>query len=876
MQAERLQTEYLVCPIGLGIRKPRFYWNCTGGTTQSAYQIVATCNDAVLWDSGKVISRRMTHIRYEGAPLQSRNRIFWAVKLWDENDVEGAPVQSWFELGLLEESDWHARWITGGYKPQKNKRYPVDYFRKVFRPSKAVREARFYITACGLYSAGLNGARVGDFCLAPGCTDYRHRLQYQAYDVTALLHSGANTLDIQLADGWYRGSIGCFGLTNVFGRQTKLLCQLEITYEDATQECICGDETFRWSNDGPLQFADLKDGEIYDAAKMPTYTGKASIISEKLTPTAADNAQPQEHESFAAKLMVTPSGQKVLDFGQNIAGFISFTVKGEKGQTIKLRCGEILDENGEFTQKNIQVKKPVKEFGKLTEMMLITGNEKRVRGEMQPTPKQEVTFFCSGGEDTYKMSFSVFGFRYALLETDVVFNPAQCRAIAVYSALEQTGVFECSNANVNRFLENTRWSMKGNYLDVPTDCPTRERLGWTGDAQVFFYTAAYLMEVAPFFRKWLRDIQDGQFKNGKSSAVVPYNGAAIMYDNTGASVGWADAVVLLPYRYWKCYGDVDILHEFYEMMRKYALFMIANTGHKNKKAAAANPYNQYTYEKGIHLGEWLEPEEFKDKVTAGKRPVLTEECTAYLHYTMAHMAEIARTLHKPEDEALFCEYANGAVKAYNHLFLQGGTMDTDRQAKLVRPLALGLLEGDTKQRVEQRLVQAVENRGYCIGTGFLSTPFVLPVLTQAGRADVAYKMLENEHAPSWLAEVKAGATTVWEDWEGTVSHNHYSPGAVCQWLFDTVAGIAVSGENYFAITPTPGGGLTFAKAEYQSLYGRVESRWERTKTGIRYEVKIPSNARAKITLPGGTQHTVGSGVFIYESVERSPNKIPSL
>lgn len=597
---------------------------------------------------------------------------------------------------------------------------------------------------------------------------------------------------------------------------------------------------------------------------VPTYQGKAVLAEETLTPTASNNVEPKEHETLSAALIITPSGARVLDFGQNIAGFVSFTVKGRKGQKIKLRLGEMLDEDGEFTQKNIQIQKAMKEFGKLTEILLVTGNIHKIRGGLRPTPLQEITFICSGGTDNYKTTFAVFGFQYALIETETPIDPSDFKAIAVYSDMEQTGRFECSNPDVNRFFHNTVWSMKGNFLDVPTDCPTRERLGWTGDAQIFFNTASYLMNVAPFFRKWLADVRDGQFKNGKSSAVVPYNGVSMVYDNTGASVGWGDAVVLIPYRYWKRYGDEGIIREFYDTMRSYTMFMIKNTGHKNRKTAKANPYNEYVYEKGFHLGEWLEPEEFRDNISVGTKLLHTEICTAYLSYTMSHMAAIARALGKTGDEAVFSEYAEGAKKAYDYLFLHNSVIDTDLQAKLVRPLALGLLEGEKKEAVQLRLVKAVENRSYRIGTGFLSTPFVLKTITEAGRADIAYKMLENTKAPSWLAEVKAGATTVWEDWEGKASRNHYSPGAVCEWLFDTAAGITVDGENHFRIAPVPGGTFTFVKAEYASLYGTVRAAWEKTETGFRLEVTIPPNTTAAIQLPNGESRAAGAGIYTFD------------
>ncbi|MGN0999873.1 MAG: family 78 glycoside hydrolase catalytic domain [Faecousia sp.] len=871
MKAIHLRTEYLENPLGMDMTAPRFYWNCEGGIRQTAYQILCKCGEEVLWDSGKTASASMTHIPYGGRPLYSRERVDWCVRLWDENGAPGECSAAWFEMGLLDSSDWQADWITGNYAPEKNRRYPADCFRKHFPVRQSVFRARLYITACGLYEAMLNGHRIGEFQLAPGSTDYRKRLQYQTYDVTDLL-SCENTLEITLADGWYRGSIGCFGPTHVFGRQTKLLCQLEIVYADGTQETVISDNSWDWCNDGPIRFADLKDGEIVQAGMVPTYSGKAALAEKSVLPTASNNVPVTCHEEFPAKLIVTPTGKRVLDFGQNLAGFVKFKIRGAKGQRVRLLLGEMLDEHGEFTQHNIHKHhKPVTEFGQTAGMLLMFGMENRLKAELQPTPRQEILFYCSGEEDHYQTRFAVFGFRYALIETEATIDPAAFHAVAVYSNLEPAGRFTCSSEKVNQLFSNTLWSMKSNFLDVPTDCPQRERLAWTGDAQVFFHTAAYLMNVAPFFRKWMRDVKDNQFQSGKISAVVPYNGMSMVYDNTGESVGWGDAAVLVPYRYWKRYGDRRMLTDFYDVMRRYAMFMIRNTGCKDKKAAKANPWHKYVYEKGHHLGEWLEPREFQDTAngSGAKLTRQTEIATAYLHYTMSCMAEIAGDLGKAEDEALFREYADGAKEAYQYLYLRNGAPDTDRQAKLVRPLEFNLAEGKTKTGIERRLAQAVTARDYKIGTGFLSTPFVLGVLTRAGYPELAYRMLENEACPGWLYPITRGATTIWEDWEGSefASRNHYSYGAVCQWLFDTVAGIQMDGENHFRIAPIPGGTLTHAKASYRSLYGEVASGWEKTEEGLSFHLTIPANCTAEFCLPGGAIHVLSAGDYTFSEKE---------
>lgn len=864
MKPISLRTEYLKNPIGIDLTTPCFYWKCDGGKQQTAYRIVVQRHTGslegkeILWDSGKVMSAKMTHIKYKGLPLYSRDEVYWQVTLWDEFNDEGESTEAWFEMGLLHVEDWRARWISGNYLPQKSTRYPVDCFRRDFNTNKDIKKARLYISACGVYEAKMNGERIGTACLAPGCTDYRHRIQYQAYDVTDLLDD-KNILEIMLADGWYRGSIGCKGVTNVFGRETKLLCQLEITFTDGSKEEIVSDDDFSWSNDGPIRFADLKDGETYDASLLPTYQGKAKEVNEGIIPKSSNNVVATEHETFKAKLIVTPSGKKVLDFGQNIAGFISFRIKGVKGQKVLLRCGEILDQNGEFTQDNIQCSKPVAEIEDREAIInLITDQVEKIPGEKQQTPLQEVIFYCSGSDDEYKMRFGVFGFRYALIETEAYFEPDDFRAIAVYSDMEETGTFNCSHEGINKLYQNTFWSMKGNYLDVPTDCPTRERLGWTADAQIFFNTASYFMNVAPFFRKWLKDLEDDQFPEGNSSAVVPYQGLSMMYDSTGTSVGWNDALIILPYRFWKRYGDQRIIRDYYDMMRKCAMFMINNTGHKDSNDAKENPYNQYVYEKGVQLGEWLEPEEYKENPMD---PTIThtEECTAYMHYSMSIMGEVAKVIGNDEDEKIFMKYADGAYRAYQYLFLKEETIDTDRQAKLVRPIALGLAKGKTKENLQKRLKKAIENSNYRVGTGFLSTPFLLTVLTEAGYSELAYKVLENEEKPGWLYEVKSGATTIWEDWEGSVSHNHYSPGSVCEWMINTIAGIMVKGENQFVIKPVPGGSLKYATAEYDSIYGKVTSSWEKSAGGYNFDIVIPSNTKATLLLPNGKEMQIDSG-----------------
>ena len=849
MKAIDLRTEYLVNPIGIDTQCPCLMWNCDGGVTQTAYRIVAKSGEKTVWDSGKVNSSSM-RAEYPHK-LKSRERVGWSVTLWDENDKEGEPSETaFFETGLLSASDFTAKWISGNYHVNKKDRYPVDCFKKQFN-AQNVAKARLYITACGLYEAIINGRRVGNFVLAPGHTDYTKRIQLQTYDVTDLLSDGGNEIAVELADGWYRGSCGAWGLKNQYGTQTKLYAQLEITDKSGNRSIIGTDKTWKWSDDGKICFADNKDGEIVEGWRVPSYNGFAKETKCDVMPASSNNVPVTEHEKFFVKQVITtPGGKKVLDFGQNIAGYISFKLNAKKGQKIKLRFGEMFDKNGEFTQKNIQC-----------------ANKKRTK----VTPLQQIEYDCKDGLNEYKTKFAIFGFQYALIETDVEWKAEDFTAIAVYSDMEGTIAFDSSNELLNKLVEATRWSAKNNHADVPTDCPTRERHGWTGDAQIFCDTAAYLFNYAPFARKYVADMIDGQRKNGKFRQITPKGGVDFYMDFMDGSAGWSDAGVLIPYRIYKRYGDKKILESSYAAMKKYADFKIGTLGKRYPTAIKTEidrKYKKYISNYGQSYGEWAEPTEvhitgFKD--FACPHP---EETTAYIVYMLRTMAEIAGVLGKTDDKKRFSEYAEKAKIGYGKLIDRPKfSLDTDRQAKLVRPLYMDLLNKEQAKFAEKRLIEALDNYGWRLGTGFLSTPFILYVLEKID-VEYAYKLLENEQMPGWLFMPKMNANTIWESWEGTqaqggiASLDHYSKGAVLEWVFSEMCGVKVSGENEFTIAPKAGGKFTFVKCEYQSVYGKVKSGWKRENGKTVYTVTIPSNTTAKIVLPDG-ERTVHAGEYEY-------------
>ena len=559
---------------------------------------------------------------------------------------------------------------------------------------------------------------------------------------------------------------------------------------------------------------------------------------------------------LSANKIITPSGKTALDFGQNIAGYVSFRLNARAGQKIRLRFGEMLDKNGEFTQVNFQLT-----MGKKT------------------TPLQQVEYTCKDGRNEYKTTFSVFGFRYVLVEADFEIDPADFTAIAVYSDLEQVGFFDCSNPLINRLVDATIWSAKGNHLDVPTDCPTRERHAWTGDAQIFFETAGYLFNFAPFSRKYLRDIYDWQRKDGRLPHIVPDGGADFYMWPMNGSVGWSDIGVLYPSKFQKLYQDDSLMEKYYPGMAAYARFMIRRCGKKmpifGENIRLSKENQKYFVNLGQSYGEWSEPADicvFQWTDFCAPHP---EVSTAYTAYIMGIMAEAAKKYGTAEETALFREYHEGCKRAYQELITtEAYPLDTDRQARLVRPLALDLLTEEQREFSRKRLITALENYDWRLGTGFLSTPMILDVLADID-IEAAYKLLENEQIPGWLSMPKLGATTIWESWEGPYNEqgagagslNHYSKGAVCAWLFGTMCGIRPDGENHFTIVPRPGGSLTHAAASYQSIYGKVESKWEKKESGYAFTVTVPANCEARIQLPDGRQHVQTAGCVVYAAAQ---------
>ncbi len=842
MKAIHLKTEHMANPIGIDVPQPVLSWNCSEGIRQTAYEVIATQDGEAVWHTGKVPSSQMSVIY--GKETAARQRITWQVRLWDERDIPGEWSKASFETGLTDGS-WKASWIDPELPHEEAQRQPSSVLRKRFVAPETKR-ARLYITCHGLYEARLNGKRVGQFVLAPGADDYRVRLQYQTYDVTELLKPGENEITVTLGDGWYRGNNGVDGLYNYYGSDLALLCQLEA---DGTV-ILCSDGSWEASQSGPIRLNDMEKGEAYDA-RMETITDwhGVSVKDYGFDKLVCSNSVPiLEQERFPGRLLTTPNGETVIDFGQNLAGYTEIRIHAKSGQKITLWHGETLDENGNFTQSNFDP------------------GERNKNGGIP----QRIDYVCKDGLNVYKPSFAIFGFRYAKIETDADLTDAAFTAIAVYSEMEQTGFFTCGNDDVNRLFQNSLWSMRSNFCDIPTDCPTRERAGWTGDAAAFAPTGVKLAECYPILRKWLAECRLAQREDGLVANIAPVNNSGSYISNMlQGSSGWGDACILVPWALYEAYGDKTILEENYEMMVSW-LHFVENRAKKTRLQNQLNPYKKYLVDEGFHFGEWLEPDvSSMDTMKKNMMFGAPEVATAYYFRSASLAAKIAGILGKQEDVRKYSQIAEGAWNAYRYTCTKNGVISSKRQAEYVRPIAFGLLEEAESQAAADRLAELVAQNDYHLNTGFLSTPFLCRVLSDYGHTDTAYRLLLQDTAPSWLYPVKHGATTIWESWDGvredgTVhdSLNHYSYGAISGWLMGDVCGIRLS-EGKLTIAPKPSKELGYAQARWDSPLGTVESKWHYEKDQIVFEVAIPANVTAKICLPDGNVFPAETGSHAY-------------
>ena len=844
VKVSELLCENLPNPIGLDVQQPRFSWRLTSDAKnilQTAYEIRVSDQPTfkkIIWSSGKKNSDQSVFIPYEGGPLASTKDYYWQVRVWDNrnNGSAWSETANW-KMGLLTANDWKAKWISPGF-PEDTIHRPSPIFRKQFNASKKVTSAYAYITAHGLYDASLNGKRIGDAYLTPGWTSYNKRLQYQVYDVTSLIQPGNNAIGVTLGNGWYRGTIGFANNKNFYGKDIALLFQLDINYTDGSMAQILSDDSWK-SSTGAIRYSEIYNGEIIDAGMEKTgwlmpgfndadWSGVQVMSFPKDILIATYNEPVKKHEVFRpVKIFKTPNGEQVIDFGQNLVGWVVLKAKGNAGDTIKIQHAEVLDKNGNFYIENLRA-------AKATDYFVLKG----------------------GGDETFEPHFTFHGFRYIKITGySGPVTPENFSAVALYSNMKPTGSFTSSHALLNQLQHNIQWGQKGNFLDVPTDCPQRdERLGWTGDAQVFSRTAAYNMKVNNFFAKWLKDLAADQGPNG----VIPFVIPNILGQPIG-STGWADAGTIIPWNMYLAYGDKRILEQQYNSMKSWVKYM--------ESSSRNNLWNT-----GFHFGDWLFYSLDNDNI--GRSAITDKYLIAQCFF--AHSAQIllntASVLGKADDVV----YYTDLVKKIKDAFMQEYVSSTGRlvsgtQTAYVLALNFDMLPENLRQQAVERLVQNIKDYGDHLTTGFLGTPYLCHVLNRFGKTDVAYKLLMQETYPSWLYPVKMGATTIWERWNGIRpdssfasasmnSFNHYAYGAIGDWMYRVIAGVDTYndgvGYKHIKIEPHIGGGLTMAAADLETYYGKVSSHWKVEGDQAVYDFEIPANTTVDIFLPAASAASI--------------------
>ncbi|AFC30614.1 alpha-L-rhamnosidase [Paenibacillus mucilaginosus 3016] len=840
------RTEYLVDPLGLDTPHPRLSWRLEAeerGFEQSAYHVLVASSEEKLardigdlWDSGMVPSTAMAHIEYAGLPLQSECAYYWKTRVRDrEGNISAWSTTAQWTMGLLKRGEWRSRWI--GRRPEPSMEgslQPCPFFRKVFTTRGPIKRALVHATALGVYELYVNGVRIGGY-FAPGWTDYEKRVQVQTYDITDSVREGDNVFGAVLGDGWYAGTVGFLG-RHVYGKRPLFLLQASIEYEDGRRERVTTDGSWRTS-DGPIRYSDMIKGECYDARLELTGWNEAgyddsgwaapevrSGYNGMLTAALEPPIRILE-ERKPVSIRRTEAGTFIFDMGQNMVGWTEIAVTGKPGGRIVVSHAEMLNPDGTLYLDNLR------------------------------QAVQQDCYICRGtGEvERYEPHFTFHGFRYVeLIGFEGEADLDTITGKVVHSDTPVTGTLETSDDMINRLYRNIVWGQRGNFLSVPTDCPQRdERLGWTGDAQIFARTASYNMDVSRFFTKYMLDIADCQQASGAFTDVAPDAGwiRHKMWNDrlnwfAPDNSGWGDAGVIIPWTLYTMYGDTRILSTHYEAMQRWMAYLEGTTDGLVRPGYA-------------NYADWL---------SIGENTPNEVLATAYFAYDALLMSRIAAILGHDEDSGSYGALHEKIAAAFRGAFVaQDGTIYGDTQTVYVLALSFGLLTETLRDSAISRLVGKIRANGDRLTTGFLGVGYLLPALTDHGRADIAYSLLKQEQFPSWMYSIRHGATTIWERWDGWTeekgfqtpgmnSFNHYSLGSVGEWMYRYMAGIEADpdapGFARTIIRPHPGGGLQYVRAAYESLYGEIRVSWHREGERFRLEVTIPPGTKAKVVVPG--------------------------
>jgi alpha-L-rhamnosidase len=908
-----LTCEYLVNPPGIDVRQPRLAWkirqtaDARNGQLQTAYRILVASSperlaagEGDLWDSGNVKSGQSTHVVYGGKPLESTQQCYWKVKIRNNHSQTSAWSQpARWGMGLLHPEDWTARWI--GDRPDLAVREYVDYVDKHFdkknydpaiaeRPpllpspllrktfkvetaeSETVKSAILYVSALGDYEISINGNRIGDHRLAPEWTDYYSRVQYQTCDLTGEVHSGANTLSAVLADGWYLGKLGpvrwtgsqLFPHRGFYGYDRRLIAQLHIELADGHRQTIVTDGTWKINPDGFIRSADNFTGETIDARKQTDGWDRPGFDDSAWDDVYVDtgihkNLEAQKNEPIRIHRELKPvdiirrQDTYIVNFGQNIAGWCALKVRGQAGDTVTLRHGEWLNDDGSLYTYGL--------------------------GHAQETD----IFILSGGDDIFEPRFTYHGFQYAEISgLRTAPTPGMITAKAVASDPEVTGTFACSNPKLNQLFDNILWTQRNNLHSIPTDCPQRdERCGWLGDAQVFCQNSIFNMNMAAFYTKFIRDMRDAVAPNGQFYSIVP----SVRHGKFGVdrygSPGWTDAGVIIPWRTYENYADRRALEEHYDAMKRFV-----------ESVRTENPNLLWQKHKSSN-NDWLNantfsnpPENYDNTRGAMPNDVFS---TAYFAHSAGLLAEIAAVLGHEDDAAEYRKLTAGITDAFVKNYVgEDGTVTGNVQGAYALALHFDLLPERLQPAAFEHLLACIEEYDYRISTGFLTTLMMMKELVRRGRTDIAYRLLESERFPSWIYAINQGATTVWERWDAYVkgrgihpsgmnSFDHYSIGAVGEWMYRHILGINPDvtrpGYEHFTIHPRPGGTLTWAKGSYNSIRGEIASSWKTENGQFFLTVTIPANTTATVVLPAkDAKSVIIDGKPLKKAASISPEK----
>ena len=839
-----LRTEYLENPLGIDELNPRFSWKIKDarfGALQRARQIqvasslkLLLAGDANVWDSGWVESDASLWVDYTGPSVLPLTRYYWRVRITDhQGDSSQWSEAAWFETGFLApDAVWpNANWI--GLELPSEDQQPVRHLRKSFQLSSLPVVARLYITARGVFEPWLNGKRIGNDVLTPGWTDYGIRIEYLTYEITEYLQIGENVVGALIGDGWYAGYLSWNKAGKghrYYGEEPALLATLHVVYPDGREEWIGTDSS--WSGSvGPVRYADLYHGEYHDArAELGEWSGPAfqtrgwqSAKRLDLPPVSLNGKgipPVREIEEIATVELTEPcKGHYIFDLGQNMVGVARLKIRAPRGCKVVLRFAEMLQEDGTLYTENLR------------------------------SARCTDTYIASGkGEEIWQPRFTFHGFRYVEI-TGLPESPAldAITGIVLHTAFAPTGHFSTSNRLVNQLQSNIVWGQRGNFLEIPTDCPQRdERLGWTGDAQVFINTAVFNYELAGFFQKWMRDVVDAQHPDGAYADVAPDVLKFLYPTRPGGNAAWADAGVICPWQIYQHYGDRRILERNYPAMLRWIGYQ------EQTSTDFVRPDTSF--------GDWLAPDATRSNWGATPCDLIG---TAYFAHTTKIVERTARLLgHSNDAERLHMLHIK-VVDAFNrHYVTSQGRLAGDSQTAYLLALAFDLLPSALRGVATDHLVRALERRDHHLATGFVGTPLLCPILSRFGRHKLAYQLLLNEDYPSWLYPVVNGATTMWERWNswtpdsgfgeaGMNSFNHYAYGAIGEWLYRTVAGIDFlqPGFRQILLKPEPGGDLREVHAELETPYGRLQSSWKREGRLFLWEISVPANTHARVIPP---------------------------